>query len=143
MQEIDTAIETILRGGAQKAAPSRRAFPRYSASYPVFLEPEQDSTGPATGVTVNICRSGMLTHLDEPIASGTVCQITFLPRDRYRPELIECPHCASRFPILEVPEEPIRGTVVRLEKTHDGFFAALVFETLLDSVDEHGDAPAS
>ena len=76
----------------------------------------------------------MLASVEEPIAPGTRCSVIFLPRDRYRPELIECPHCGSEFPILELPDEPIRATVVRAERTEGSFVVALMFEELLGNV---------
>lgn len=133
-EAIDSAIATILRGGAEATVPSRRAFPRYSASYPILLEREGRDSEATSGVTINICRSGILASVEEPIAPGTRCSVIFLPRDRYRPELIECPHCGSEFPILELPDEPVRGTVVRAERGEDGFVVALMFETLLGTV---------
>lgn len=141
MQEtIDSAIEAILKGGAQKSAPSRRAFPRYSASYPILIEPDRPPSEPTTGVTVNMARSGLLARVEAPIAPGSGCSITFLPQDHYRPELIECPHCGSKFPVLELPEEPIRGTVVRAERDDDAVFVAIMFATPLDAVGDGDDA---
>lgn len=139
-EPIDSTIEAILKGEIPKAVPSRRAFPRYSASYPVLLEFDQPAQAATNGVTVNMSRSGLLASFEEPVPAGAVCRITFLPRDRYRPELIECPHCGSEFPTLELPEEPVPGTVVRLERRDEGaFVAAIMFDEPLDAVSEGSD----
>lgn len=136
-------IEALLKGDTPPTVSSRRAFPRYSAAYPILLERDQRPFEPARGSTINLSRSGMLASVDGPIASGTVCRVTFLPRERYRPELIECPHCGSEFPILELPDEPIRGTAVRVERGEDGFVVAIMFATPLGTVDEGSDADSS
>ncbi len=135
MSESDRAVlDAILAGKTPPVVPSRREFPRFCATYPVLLEPEGGAGAAVAGTTVNVCRTGMLVTLDAPVAAGTRCQIGFIPTHRYRPELVECPRCGGEFPILELPDEPIRGTVVRVERPGDRIAAAILFDDPLPSM---------
>lgn len=132
-ETTDPTIETILSEAAAKTVPSRREFPRFAASYPILLETDQAGIG---GVTVNIARSGMLARVTEPVTGGTACEVTFLPRTRYGAELIDCPHCGSSFPVLDVPDEPVAGTIVRVEREDSGFVVAIMFAKPLKAMGE-------
>lgn len=131
-EPIELAVETLLKTGELTLAPTRRAFPRYSVAYPIHVELDEPEGETTRGVTINMCRSGMLVRFEGSIAAGTSCRITFEPGDAYRPELVECPHCASKFPIVELPDEPVRGIVVRVERQDEtGTVAAIMFESPL------------
>lgn len=132
---IDSAVEAILTGKSSVTLPSRRSFPRYSASHPIVLETGEGEQ--FHGVTLNLCRTGMLARFDEPVATGPIFDITFLPQVRYAPELIECPDCGAHFPTLELPVEPVRGTVVRVERAEPGnHVVAILFEGAIGALGE-------
>lgn len=135
MSESDrTVVDAILAGRTPPAVPTRREFPRFSATYPILLELESGDRPAVSGTTINLCRTGMLATLDEPVKTGTRCEIGFIPTQRYKPELIDCPHCGSQFPVLELPLEPILGTVVRAERPEAGFVVAILFDEPLEAM---------
>lgn len=131
-EAIELALETLLKSGDLALAPSRRAFPRYSAAYPIELELDGPEEATIAGLTINMCRSGILASFDGPVALGAACRVVFVDGDAYGPELVECPHCTSKFPIVELPDEPVRGVVVRVERQDEtGTVAAVMFESPL------------
>ncbi len=111
--------------------PTRRAFPRYSVSCPILIGLDRRDSKPSPGVAINLCRSGLLARVDRQIALGTRCRISFPAEERHGPELIQCPRCGDEFPALEIPDEPVRGMVVRTEQALEGFVVAIMFETSL------------
>ena len=125
-------LGTALLEQASGPIPTRRAFPRYDVSYPILIEVEAGSE-PLPGLAINLCRSGLLARIERTIGVGTVCNISFPPEDRHRSETHECPHCGGDFQNLKVPEGPIRGTVVRVEKTPAAYAVAIMFETPLET----------
>ncbi len=113
---------------------TRRAYPRYNVSYPILVEIDRRRSKPIPGDAINLCRSGMLARVDRQLAMGTRCHISFPPENRHGPELIQCPRCGDEFPVLEIPDEPVCGTVVRTEQALEGFVIAIMFEASLPAV---------
>jgi len=94
----------------------RRRFPRQEAVLEVEFEIEiygfEGESRPffASGKTVNISRTGVLAHLDVPIARGSVCKLFFRRTgDQVRPH-----HVAGR--------------VARLSDSGDDFLIAVHFD---------------
>jgi len=97
----------------------QRQFPRQEAAFEVELEIEvygfEGESRPffASGRTINISRSGVLAHLDAPIARGSVCKLFFrCTGDHVRPH-----HVAGR--------------VARLRESGDGYLVAVRFDAPL------------
>ncbi len=122
---------TAVMSAVPSLIPTRRAFPRYSLSCPILIELDRRQSKLSHGVTINLCRSGLLARVDRQIALGTRCRVRFPPEDRRGPELIQCPRCGDEFPVLEIPDEPVCGTVVRLDQGQEGFVVAIMFEAPL------------
>lgn len=122
---------TAVLSAVSSLIPTRRAFPRYNISCPILIELDRRDSKPSHGVSINLCRSGLLARVDRQITLGTRCRISFPPEDRHGPELIQCPRCGDEFPVLEIPDEPVWGTVVRTDQALEGFVVAIMFEAPL------------
>lgn len=115
--------QTEEKEGREQGAGSkknRRAFPRFSARYPVFLEVELGGEPLAMerfdtdGETVNLSRGGMLARVFRRIAVGSSCQVYFFQATgRIQPQFVA-------------------GTVRRAEEAGAGWRIGVEFESPLE-----------
>ena len=102
-------------------------FPRFEVCYPIRVEVEECDLPTLRGVTLNISRSGMLAHVDQPndVPIGSRCLVRLLEsKGRVSPTTIQ-------------------GTVRRANGARRGNMIAIEFDTLLSILEPDGAAFSS